>query len=120
LFQLNERGIALSMDDFGTGYSSLSRLQHFPIRNLKIDRSFVSEADTKEGLALLDAIVSMARSLGLSLVAEGIETEQQATALAQLGCAEGQGFLFWRPMTARAVDELFEAATRPLVAALKS
>ncbi len=116
LRQLDERGIALSMDDFGTGYSSLSRLQHFPIRNLKIDRSFVSAADTKEGLALLDAIVSMARSLGLSLVAEGIETEEQARALGRLGCDEGQGFLYWRPMTADAVDELFQAATMPLVA----
>ena len=115
LRQLSERGIALSMDDFGTGYSSLSRLHHFPMRNIKIDRSFVSEAGTKEGLAFLDAIVSMARSLGLSLVAEGIETEDQARALRQLGCEEGQGFFYWRPMTADAVVELFDVVSRSLV-----
>jgi diguanylate cyclase (GGDEF)-like protein/PAS domain S-box-containing protein len=115
LRSLNDRGIALSMDDFGTGYSSLSRLQNYPMRNLKIDRSFVTEAATKSGLALLDAIVSMARGLGLSLVAEGIETEEQARALTHLGCEEGQGYLFWRPMTAEAIDELFEAATKALV-----
>jgi diguanylate cyclase (GGDEF)-like protein/PAS domain S-box-containing protein len=115
LRQLNERGIALSMDDFGTGYSSLSRLQHFPMKNLKIDRSFVIEAGTKEGLAFLHAIVSMAHSLGLSLVAEGIETEEQARALYELGCEEGQGFFYWRPVTAEAVNELFDAATRSLV-----
>jgi diguanylate cyclase (GGDEF)-like protein/PAS domain S-box-containing protein len=118
VFQLNDRGIALSMDDFGTGYSSLSRLQRFPMRNLKIDRSFVLEAGTKSGLALLDAIVSMARSLGLSIVAEGIETEEQAKALEALGCEEGQGYLYWRPMTAAAVDELFEAASKSHAAAI--
>jgi diguanylate cyclase (GGDEF)-like protein/PAS domain S-box-containing protein len=111
LRQLNECGISLSMDDFGTGYSSLSRLQHYPMRNLKIDRSFVMEAGTQSGLALLDAIVSMARGLSLSLVAEGIETEEQAEALIGLGCEEGQGYLYWRPMTAEAVDQLFESAT---------
>ena len=110
LLQLNDRGIALSMDDFGTGYSSLSRLRRFPMRSLKIDRSFVIEANTKEGLAFLDAIVSMGRSLGLSLIAEGIETEEQARALGKLGCDEGQGFLYWRPMPADAVDELLDKA----------
>ena len=81
LRQLDERGITLSLDDFGTGYSSLSYLQRFPMRILKIDRSFVNAMNTKEGLALLAAIVAMARSLGLSLVAEGIEEEGQAAEL---------------------------------------
>jgi EAL domain-containing protein (putative c-di-GMP-specific phosphodiesterase class I) len=85
------------------------------MKNLKIDRSFVIEAGTKEGLAFLHAIVSMAHSLGLSLVAEGIETEEQARALYELGCEEGQGFFYWRPVTAEAVNELFDAATRSLV-----
>jgi diguanylate cyclase (GGDEF)-like protein/PAS domain S-box-containing protein len=108
--QLDARGIGLSLDDFGTGYSSLSYLRRFPLRSLKIDRSFVKAMDTNEGLTLLDAIVAMARSLGLSVVAEGIEDEEQAAALRVLGCDEGQGFLFWRPMTADAVDDLLECA----------
>ena len=115
LRQLDERGIALSLDDFGTGYSSLSYLQRFPMRILKIDRCFVNAMGTNEGVSLLDAIVSMARSLGLSLVAEGIEDEDQAKELRRLGCEEGQGFLYWRPMTAGAVDELLEDANRSLV-----
>jgi len=113
--QLDERGIALSLDDFGTGYSSLSYLRRFPMRILKIDRSFVNAMDTQEGMTLLRAIVAMARSLGLSLVAEGIEHEDQARELRQLGCDEGQGFLYWRPMTAGAVDELLEATHEFLV-----
>jgi EAL domain-containing protein (putative c-di-GMP-specific phosphodiesterase class I) len=115
--QLDERGITLSLDDFGTGYSSLSYLRRFPLRSLKIDRSFVKAMDTSEGLTLLDAIVSMARSLGLSVVAEGIEDEGQARELRLLGCDEGQGFLFWRPMTADAVDELLDGAPRYFAAA---
>jgi EAL domain-containing protein (putative c-di-GMP-specific phosphodiesterase class I) len=115
--QLDDRGIKLSLDDFGTGYSSLSYLRRFPLRSLKIDRSFVKAMDTTEGLTLLDAIVSMSRSLGLSVVAEGIEDEEQATELRRLGCVEGQGFLFWRPMTAVAVDELLDASPRHYVTA---
>jgi EAL domain-containing protein (putative c-di-GMP-specific phosphodiesterase class I) len=76
--------------------------------------------DTNEGLTLLITIVAMARSLGLSLVAEGIEEEAQASELRRLGCDEGQGFLFWRPMTARAVDELLAEASMSLVAAASS
>jgi diguanylate cyclase (GGDEF)-like protein/PAS domain S-box-containing protein len=120
LRRLDERGIALSLDDFGTGYSSLSYLQRFPMRILKIDQSFVNAMDTNEGLTLLITIVAMARSLGLSLVAEGIEEEAQASELRRLGCDEGQGFLFWRPMTARAVDELLAEASMSLVAAASS
>jgi diguanylate cyclase (GGDEF)-like protein/PAS domain S-box-containing protein len=115
--QLDERGIALSLDDFGTGYSSLSYLRRFPLQSLKIDRSFVKAMDTSEGLTLLDAIVSMAGSLGLSVVAEGIENEDQARELRLIGCDEGQGFLFWRPMSADAVDELLAGATKRLAAA---
>ena len=120
LRRLDERGITLSLDDFGTGYSSLSYLQRFPMRILKIDQSFVGAMDTNEGLTLLIAIIAMARSLGLSLVAEGIEDESQASELRRLGCDEGQGFLFSRPMTAAAVDELLAGAVVPLVAAPSS
>ena len=115
LRQLDERGITLSLDDFGTGYSALSYLRKFPIRVLKIDRSFVKEMDTAEGLTLLHAIVAMARSLGLALVAEGIEDESQVRELRSRGCEEGQGFLFWRPLPASTIDELLLDATRALV-----
>jgi diguanylate cyclase (GGDEF)-like protein/PAS domain S-box-containing protein len=115
--QLHDRGITLSLDDFGTGYSSLSYLRRFPLRSLKIDRSFVKAMGTSEGATLLDAIASMAQSLGLAVVAEGIEEETQARELLLLGCDEGQGFLFWRPMTAGAVDELLADATSRLVGA---
>ena len=115
--QLDERGITLSLDDFGTGYSSLSYLRRFPIRNLKIDRSFVKTIDTSEGRTLVDAIIAMARSLRLSVVAEGIEDEAQVRELRLLGCDNGQGFLFGRPMTAGAVHELLDSATKPFVVA---
>jgi EAL domain-containing protein (putative c-di-GMP-specific phosphodiesterase class I) len=115
LRQLDKSGITLSLDDFGTGYSSLSYLRRFPMRILKIDQSFVNAMETHEGLTLLAAIVAMARSLGLSLVAEGIEREDQARELRRLGCDEGQGFLYWRPMTAGAVDELLAEAKVSLV-----
>jgi len=113
LHTLDERGITLSLDDFGTGYSSLSYLRRFPMRILKIDQSFVQATDTHEGLTLLAAIVAMARSLGLSLVAEGIENEDQARELRGLGCDEGQGFLYWRPMAAGGIDELLANANTP-------
>jgi diguanylate cyclase (GGDEF)-like protein/PAS domain S-box-containing protein len=120
LRQLDASGITLSLDDFGTGYSSLSYLRRFPMRILKIDQSFVSAMDTHEGVTLLAAIVAMARSLGLSLVAEGIENEAQARELRRFGCDEGQGFLYWRPMTATAVDQLLSEARKSLVIAAAS
>jgi Amt family ammonium transporter len=110
---LKNLGVMIALDDFGTGYSSLSYLRRFPMRILKIDRSFVNAMDTQEGMTLLRAIVAMARSLGLSLVAEGIEHEDQARELRQLGCDEGQGFLYWRPMAAGGIDELLANANTP-------
>jgi diguanylate cyclase (GGDEF)-like protein/PAS domain S-box-containing protein len=116
--ELVEHGITLSLDDFGTGYSSLSYLRRFPLRNLKVDRSFVAAMGTSDGLTILKAIVSMARSLGLSVVAEGIEDEDQVRELRRLGCDEGQGFLFWRPLTADAIDLLLGCSPRELTAAV--
>jgi EAL domain-containing protein (putative c-di-GMP-specific phosphodiesterase class I) len=120
LRQLDQSGITLSLDDFGTGYSSLSYLRRFPMRILKIDQSFVNAMGTHDGLTLLAAIVAMARSLGLSLVAEGIENEDQARELRRLGCDEGQGFLYWRPMSAAAIDELLADAQRSVVTTASS
>jgi diguanylate cyclase (GGDEF)-like protein/PAS domain S-box-containing protein len=107
LRDLHSRGITLALDDFGTGYSSLSYLHQFPIQVLKIDQSFVrgmdEHADRKK---ILDAIVSLAGSLGLALVAEGIEHEAQAHYLRGIGCEYGQGYHLGRPVPAQAMAEL--------------
>ncbi|HWD09526.1 MAG TPA: EAL domain-containing protein [Actinomycetota bacterium] len=100
---LRELGVALALDDFGTGYSSLSYLHRLPVSSLKVDRSFVLGMDREDGVKLVDAIASIGRSLGLSLVAEGIEREDQARRLRSLGCQLGQGYLFGRPMPAEAL-----------------
>ena len=101
LQNLKNIGLEISVDDFGTGYSSLSYLQRFPIDALKIDQSFVSEC-VKEGsraIAIVKAIISMGHNLGLKLVAEGIETQEQLDLLTGLDCEEGQGYFFSRPLT---------------------
>ena len=94
-------GVCLAIDDFGTGYSSFSYLKKFPISMLKIDRSFVSGVtDNKNDAAIVSSIISLGHHMNLSLVAEGIETEEQQKFLAKQGCEIGQGFLFDRPLTA--------------------
>jgi EAL domain-containing protein (putative c-di-GMP-specific phosphodiesterase class I) len=97
LLALRAMGVSLSVDDFGTGYSSLSYLSHFPVTGVKIDRSFVADLgqDERAG-AIVRAVVAMAKALGLSLVAEGIETDEQRTELCRLGVDHGQGWL-WSP-----------------------
>jgi len=101
LAALDALGVSLAIDDFGTGYSSLSYLKQFPLDRLKIDRSFVSGLpEDKESGAIAQAIISMGRSLDLKVIAEGIETPEQAAYLASMGCDEGQGFLYSRPLTA--------------------
>jgi diguanylate cyclase (GGDEF)-like protein/PAS domain S-box-containing protein len=99
LGQLRERGMRVAVDDFGTGYSSLSYLRRLPLDVLKIDREFVTGvARSPEDAAVAHAIVTLARVLGLSTIAEGIETPEQAAALAAAGCMFGQGFLYGRPV----------------------
>ena len=101
LAALRALGTQLHLDDFGTGYSSLSYLQHLPVDTLKIDRSFVERlTDHPESAELVRTVVAMAKSLGLDLVAEGIETEGQLERLNSLGCEYGQGFLFSKPLPA--------------------
>jgi EAL domain-containing protein (putative c-di-GMP-specific phosphodiesterase class I) len=101
LDQLKLLGVSCNLDDFGTGYSSLSYLKRLPIDGLKIDRSFVSDIDTQaESLAIVSAIVSLAKALDLNLVAEGVETERQMVVLRNLGVHAAQGFLLARPMPA--------------------
>ena len=99
LARLRELGVALCMDDFGTGYSSLGYLHRFPIDELKIDRSFVARMTTDARTAqLVHAILALARNLGVSVVAEGVETREQLDALRALGCEYAQGFLFAEPL----------------------
>ena len=95
-------GVSLSVDDFGTGYSSLSYLKRFPIDALKIDRSFVQGLpDDPEDVSLVDAILAMAGSLGVRVVAEGVESREQLEFLRERGCPYLQGFYFGMPMSAR-------------------
>ncbi|HEX3183987.1 MAG TPA: diguanylate cyclase [Pyrinomonadaceae bacterium] len=106
LTQLRSLGVQLSIDDFGTGYSSLSYLQRFPIDTLKIDRSFVTQMmENEENLAIVRTIVALARNLGMDVVAEGVETEDQLMLLKKLECENGQGFLFSTPLGDGQVDQ---------------
>ncbi len=101
LHAIRALGVALSLDDFGTGYSSLSCLHELPVNFVKIDRSFVSQAHTSDyHRVLIEATIRMAQTLGLGTVAEGIETQDQACLMAQLGCDKGQGYLYGKPLEA--------------------
>ena len=97
--EIKSLGVSIAIDDFGTGYSSLSVLKNLPIDRLKIDQSFVRDmtADSND-VAIVEAILGMSRTLGLQIIAEGVETEAQLSILQQLGCESGQGYLFSRPL----------------------
>jgi diguanylate cyclase (GGDEF)-like protein len=102
--RLAQAGIHLSIDDFGTGYSSLSYLRRLPAEELKIDRAFVTDIETSaDARSVVDAVIKLAHALGLRVVAEGVENESQQTILTTMGCDELQGYLFAKPMTARAL-----------------
>jgi diguanylate cyclase (GGDEF)-like protein/PAS domain S-box-containing protein len=99
--ELKELGVQIALDDFGTGYSSLSYLRRFPIDALKIDQSFIREiADDRNSAAISDGIITLGRTMGLSVIAEGVETENQFAVLQSLGCHVGQGYLFSRALGA--------------------
>ncbi|MDO9226937.1 MAG: EAL domain-containing protein [Pseudomonadota bacterium] len=107
---LKALGIGLSLDDFGTGYSSLSHLRRLPVEQIKIDRSFVSDLSGKSSdTAIVRAILAMSGSLGLTVVAEGVETDQQFAYLLQYGCPMFQGYLFGKPMPADEFTRRLEA-----------
>src|SRR5713226_6398710 len=97
---IQRRGIRLAIDDFGTGYSSMSLMKQFPIDTIKIDRSFVRDLDNNaQDRAITTAIISMGKALGLTIVAEGVETEGQSDFLKSGSCDELQGYLFSRPVS---------------------
>jgi EAL domain-containing protein (putative c-di-GMP-specific phosphodiesterase class I)/CheY-like chemotaxis protein len=110
LEQLREMGVRIALDDFGTGYSSLSYLKRLPIDSVKLDASFVKDATTDpDDAALVMAIITLAHTLGKTVIAEGIEREDQLALLRMLRCDEGQGYLFGRPMPA--LDSIFRPPT---------
>src|SRR5581483_6075802 len=103
LRQIRELGIELSIDDFGTGYSSLSYLHSFPLSTLKIDRSFVMQmGDQDENTEIVGTIVTLARTLRMEVIAEGVETLEQLDQLRALSCQYGQGYYFSRPVDSQA------------------
>jgi diguanylate cyclase (GGDEF)-like protein/PAS domain S-box-containing protein len=109
LQKLHDRGVKLAFDDFGTGYASLSYLTRFPVSRIKIDRTFVAKiTENAEDAAIVRSLIAMAHNLGLNVIAEGVETQAQATFLLNEGCAEAQGFLYSKALPA---DE-FEAYLR--------
>jgi EAL domain-containing protein (putative c-di-GMP-specific phosphodiesterase class I) len=107
LLELRAAGVRIALDDFGTGYSSLSHLRRFAVDRVKIDGSFVGGIDRPgDGPAVVQAIVDLAQASGLQITAEGVETENQSTLLASIGCNDLQGYLLSRPMPMSQVDEL--------------
>lgn len=110
LDELRAMGMHLSVDDFGTGYSSLAYLRRFPVDELKLDRSFVSDlGHGEEAAAIVEAVVALGHTLGIRVLAEGVENESQARRLTRLGCDVGQGFLWARPMPVSELEAWLEA-----------
>jgi EAL domain-containing protein (putative c-di-GMP-specific phosphodiesterase class I) len=115
LRELRDLGINLALDDFGTGYSSLTYLRAFPINILKIDQSFVRAIGTeREDRAIVAGVLALAKNLGLSVVAEGVENHEQLAVLRQLQCSYMQGYLFSRP---RPIDEAVHLVEGPTLGA---
>src|SRR6185503_74972 len=116
LLQLRAIGVRVSVDDFGTGHSSLAYLRQFPLHSLKVDRSFVRGIEGNRDMAsIVSAVTTMAQQLGLRVVAEGIEKEEQLGLLRALGCEFGQGYLFSRPVDAETAASLLTGGLPPRV-----
>ena len=106
-------GVRISMDDFGTGYSSLSYLRSFPFDKIKIDRSFMADlTDRTDSQAIMEAVIGLGRSLGMSTTAEGVETEEQLAMVRAQGATEVQGFLFSPPLPPAALVNLLRAENK--------
>ena len=114
LVAITALGVRLALDDFGTGYSSLSYLRKYRFDKLKIDQSFISDIETNtDSRAIVDAIIRLGHDLGMSVAAEGVETEAQYDILRRLGCGEIQGFLVGRPMPGEDLERLLTNAREP-------
>jgi diguanylate cyclase (GGDEF)-like protein/PAS domain S-box-containing protein len=114
LLQLRGAGIQIFMDDFGTGYSGLSQIANLPLDAVKIDRAFIAGMTMSvEAMAIVSAIINLTKALGIFAVAEGVETEEQASRLQEMGCNEAQGYLFSRPMPAYEITKLLAAMPAP-------
>jgi EAL domain-containing protein (putative c-di-GMP-specific phosphodiesterase class I) len=103
---LKEGNVSIAFDDFGTGYASLTHLRDFPVDTIKIDRSFVGGLNRGSSLAIVNAIVGLGNNLGLDVVAEGVETQDQQEFLSAIGCRFAQGFLFGRPVSAEDAERM--------------
>ena len=117
LNRLSEAGVKIALDDFGTGYASLTHLQRYPVSYIKIDRSFVADLNRGDGYAAIArAITSLAHSLGMEVIAEGIETQAQYQCLLEMGCDYAQGYLLAKPMLVEQIDTylLQYEANRPV------
>jgi EAL domain-containing protein (putative c-di-GMP-specific phosphodiesterase class I) len=114
LSSLSKMGIGIALDDFGTGYSSLSYLRSYPFSILKIDRSFINDItiDTADR-ELVNAAIAMAHSLGLNVVAEGVETEEQLAHLVLQGCDIAQGYLFSKPISSNEISRMIRSKKLP-------
>ena len=117
LHEIKALGVRISMDDFGTGYSSLSYLRHFPFDKIKIDQSFIRNlAEGEDCIAIVRAVIGLGRSLGMAVIAEGVETEQQLDLLRQEGCGEGPGLPVQPAQAAASVLPIIQRLARALAA----
>ncbi len=113
LWKLHGRGVRIALDDFGTGYSSLSYLRRFPFDKIKIDRTFIRDLGyEKDDSSIIMAIIGLADSMGMTVTAEGVETIEQSELLTGYGCAQGQGFLYYEPISAAAIDNVIAQDSR--------
>jgi EAL domain-containing protein (putative c-di-GMP-specific phosphodiesterase class I) len=107
LEKMTQLGISIALDDFGTSYSSLSHLRTLPISAIKIDRSFIQDiVDNKKDSQLVKSIIALGNNLGFSVIAEGIETKEQLQCLIKMGCKEGQGYYFYKPLSSDDLSNL--------------
>lgn len=106
LDRLKQHGFESSIDDFGIGFSSLNYLHKLPVTELKIDRSFINNIHENGGNAIVETIIQLAKNMGMTSVAEGIETEEQLKIIREMNCQIAQGYYFYKPMSIEEVEEI--------------